>query len=89
VVRTADGVSQVQVVREGRARFLLGLPGPTRGLHWSPRGTWLAIASPAADAWLLLRPGARGLEAQRAVEDVVQRAGNGRPVVLEGWCCAR
>jgi len=88
VVRTAGGVSQVQVVRAGRSRFLLGLPGPTRGLHWSPRGTWLAVASPAADGWLLLKPGRRGLEAQRAVEDVVRRVGNGRPVVLDGWCCA-
>ncbi len=89
VVRRAGGTSEVLAVRHGETSFLLGVPGPTRGLAWSPRGTWIAVASPAADAWLLLRPGPEGLRAQRIVEGVVERVGSGRPVWLEGWCCAR
>ncbi|MGI8622242.1 MAG: WD40 repeat domain-containing protein [Solirubrobacteraceae bacterium] len=81
--------SQISVVRAGVGRFLLGFPGTTRGLAFSPDGRWLAVASDAADAWLLLRPGARGLVAQRSIEDVRRRLGAGSTVRLEGWCCPR
>jgi hypothetical protein len=79
--------SSVSVVRDGAAQFLFGVPSATGGLAFSPDGRWLAVSSEAADAWLLLRPGPRGLLTQRTVEDIRRRIGAGSPVRLEGWCC--
>lgn len=91
ITRSAAGRSQVFLThgRGSGTRFLFGVPGATAGLAFSPDGRWLAVASEAADAWLLLRPGPDGLTAQRAIAGVQRRLGAGSAPRLEGWCCAQ
>jgi hypothetical protein len=96
VVRTGrDGTSRVVLVRArggavgaGRRRFLFGVPGPIRGLAWSPHARWLAVVVSRADAVVLLRPGPGGLAAARSLDRAARRLGGGSAVRLEGWCCA-
>jgi hypothetical protein len=93
VRRTRSGASQVLIVRgarevgAGRDRLLLTIPGPTRGLAWSPDGRWLAVAAQRADAWLLLRVRGGRLAGVRTLDRAGSRFGDGRAVRLEGWCC--
>lgn len=81
----------------GRARLLTWVQHPGRSLltvdgglsppAWSPDGRWIAVASGAADALLLVRPRRGRLEALRTIPGVRARFGGGRFPRLEGWCC--
>jgi hypothetical protein len=85
--RVAGRRAQPVDVGYGRDRLLLELPGPTRGLAWSPDGRWLAVAAQRADAWLLLRVRDGRLAGVRTIDRVRSRFGAGAPVSLAGWCC--
>ncbi|WP_205696242.1 PD40 domain-containing protein [Conexibacter sp. SYSU D00693] len=107
VVRRVAGTAERRVVRvdrRGRSRLLVAVPGPVRGLAWSPDGRWLAVGSVRADALLFLRPGPEGLAAARSLDGAADRYGGGRMALedpalpgtsagpfprVEGWCCAR
>lgn len=103
VRRTRAGGSRVVLVRAapmpgrraqraevgaGPDRLLLTIPGPTRGLAWSPDGRWLAVAAQRADAWLLLRVRDGRLTGVRTLGRASSRFGSGQSPRLEGWCCS-
>jgi WD40-like Beta Propeller Repeat len=72
------------------ARRLFAVSGRLSQLAWSPDGSRVLIAWPAADQWLFLPVGGRGhLQAIGNISSVFSPGHRGRAPFprIEGWCC--
>jgi dipeptidyl aminopeptidase/acylaminoacyl peptidase len=76
---------------DGSRRRLFAVSGELSDLAWSPDGSRLLLAWPAADQWLFLP--LQGNERIRAVEGIVAifspgNAGRAPFPRIDGWCCS-
>jgi len=74
----------------GAPRRLFAVSGRLSQLAWSPDGSRLLIAWPAADQWLFLPLGGRGhLQAVGNISSIFSPGHRGRAPFpsIEGWCC--
>jgi hypothetical protein len=74
----------------GPRRRLFAVSGRLSHLAWSPDGSRLLLAWPAADQWLFLPVGGRGqLKAVGNIAPVFSpgHRGQARFPQIEGWCC--
>jgi dipeptidyl aminopeptidase/acylaminoacyl peptidase len=92
-IRTAAPRSEVLLIDPdgGPPRRLFAVSGRLTQLVWSPDGSRLLLAWPAADQWLFLPVGERGH--LRAIGNIgaAFSPGGGGPTTLPpvaGWCCA-
>jgi hypothetical protein len=75
----------------GPPRRLFAVSGRLTQLAWSPDGSRLLLAWPAADQWLFLPAGGRGhLRAIGNIASIFSPGHRGRVPFprIEGWCCA-
>jgi hypothetical protein len=74
----------------GPTRRLFGVSGRLNQLAWSPDGSRLLLAWPAADQWLFIPTGGRGhLQAIGNISSVFSPGHGGQAPFpqIEGWCC--
>jgi hypothetical protein len=74
----------------GPPRRLFAVSGRLNQLAWSPDGSRLLLAWPAADQWLFLPVGERGrLQAIGNIASVFSPGHHGQALFpqIEGWCC--
>jgi hypothetical protein len=75
----------------GPPRRLFAVSGHLNQLAWSPDGSRLLLAWPAADQWLFLPVSGRGrLQAVGNIASVFSPGHRGQALFprIEGWCCA-
>lgn len=94
--RTGTGTPRSEALlidtKGGPPRRLFAVSGRLSQLAWSPDGSRLLIAWPAADQWLFLPTGGRRghLQAVGSISSVFSPGHRGRAPFpqIDGWCCS-
>jgi hypothetical protein len=92
-VALVRGGDQLVVVGAGSSHAAMRQLLAGSGLHevsWSPNGSWLLVAWPAADQWVFVRAvGAPRVDAVARIAQQFSAGGSSAKAFprLEGWCC--